>query len=220
MTISVDREDIEDDQFGIYGPLFQEMGMSTAAHPDQLGFGLLKSGFDGSKGLAYDGQFFFDTDHPVLDEAGNEISVANTDGGAGTGWYLMDLSRPMRPIIWQVRRNYDLVSLDKMDDENVFMRKEFLYGVDGRVNAGYGLWQMSWGSRQTLNKDNYAGARESLMGMKGDYGRPLGIRPTHLVVPPALEKQGLEILNAERDAAGATNVYRNTAQLLVVPWLA
>jgi phage major head subunit gpT-like protein len=56
--------------------------------------------------------------------------------------------------------------------------------------------------------------------MKGDHARPLGIRPTHLVVPPSLEGQALEILNAERDAAGATNVYKGTAQLIVCPWLA
>ena len=26
------------------------------------------------------------------------------------------------------------------------MRKEYLYGVDGRYNAGYGLWQLAYGS--------------------------------------------------------------------------
>ena len=85
---------------------------------------------------------------------------------------------------------------------------------------GYGLWQMAWGSKQTLDKAHYKAAREALMGMKGDHGRPLGLTPNLLVVPPTLEGQALELLNAERDAAGATNVYRNTAELLVVPWLA
>jgi len=44
--------------------------------------------------------------------------------------------------------------------------------------------------------------------------------PNLLVVPPALEHAGLTILNAERDQYGATNVYKGTAELLVVPWLA
>lgn len=44
--------------------------------------------------------------------------------------------------------------------------------------------------------------------------------PTHLVGPPMLEKEGLELLNADRNAAGATNVYRDTAKLIVTPWLA
>ena len=26
------------------------------------------------------------------------------------------------------------------------MKKEFIYGVDARCNAGYGLWQLAFGS--------------------------------------------------------------------------
>ena len=219
-TVSVDRDDIEDDAEGLYGPLFEEMGMATAAHPDELGWGLLKAGFDGSLGLAYDGQFFFDTDHPVLDENGNEVSVANTNGGAGDPWILADLSRPLKPVIWQVRREFDLVRLDQPNDQNVFSRKEFLYGVEGRNNVGFGLWQFSFGSKQPLDQANYEAARVALMAMTGDYGRPLGVRPTHLITTPSNEKAGLELVNSERNAAGATNVYRGTAELVVVPWLA
>ena len=32
LTISVDRDDIETDNLGIYGPLFTEMGQSTGSH--------------------------------------------------------------------------------------------------------------------------------------------------------------------------------------------
>ena len=177
---------------------------------------MLQNGFAGT---GYDRQAFFDTDHPVLDANGNEISVANTDGGAGTAWYLLSLNRAIKPIIYQTRRAFELVALDRPDDDHVFKKREFIYGVDGRFGAGYGLWQTAWGSKQELNQANYKIAREAMQGMRGDYGRPLGIRPTHLVVPSSLEGQALEILNAERNAAGATNVYRNTAQLAVVPWL-
>jgi len=216
-TVAVDRDDIEDDNLGIYGPLFEELGRATGAHADELVWGLLKDGFSE---LAYDGQFFFDTDHPVLDANGVETSVANTDGGAGTAWYLIDDSRALKPIIFQSRRQWQLVRMDNPTDENVFRRKKFEYGSDARHNVGFGFWQFAWGSKQTLDKANYRAAREALMGMKGDHGRPLGVRPRLLVVPPELEGEGLEIVNAERDAAGATNVYRNTAELLVVPWLA
>ena len=178
---------------------------------------LLAAGFST---LCYDGQYFFDTDHPVLDANGNEISVANTDGGAGTAWFLIDDSRALKPIIYQDRKTFDFVAMDSPDDENVFKRKEFVYGVDGRNNVGFGFWQFAWGSKQTLNKANYRIAREAMMAMKGDYGRPLGVMPRLLVVPPSLDGDALEILNAERDAGGATNVYRNTAEQLTVPWLA
>ncbi|PWE29970.1 hypothetical protein DDZ14_16135 [Maritimibacter sp. 55A14] len=217
LTIGVDRDDIEDDNLGVYQPLFVEMGESVAAHPDQLVFAALKNGFTEP---AYDGQNFFDTDHPVLDENGQPTTVANTDGGAGTPWFLLSTRRSIRPIIYQTRRAANFVSKDRPTDDNVFDQKEFVYGTDVRWNVGYGFWQMAWGSKQTLNQANYKLARESLLGMKGDHGRPLGITPSLLVVPPSLEGEALELLNAERNAAGATNVYRNTAELLVSPWMA
>jgi len=180
-------------------------------------FDLLKACF----GITcYDGQYFFDTDHPVIDGAGATVSVANTDGGAGTPWFLLDLGRPLKPIIFQRRRDYQLIRMDTDTDEVVFSRKEFRYGVDARVNVGVGLWQVAWGSKQTLDATHFETAFAALEGMKGDHGRPLGLKPTHLVVPPSLRAKGLELLNAERNAAGATNVWRDTAKLLVVPWLA
>jgi len=217
LTIGVDRDDIEDDNIGVYDPMFQEMGEGAGAHPDIQVFEALAAGFATA---CYDGQNYFDTDHPVLDADGAVTTVANTDGGSGAAWFLLDTSRALKPVIYQERKKPQFVAKDKPTDDRVFDQKEFVYGVDGRSNVGYGFWQMSWGSKQTLNKANYAAAREALMGMKGDHGRPLGIKPNLLVVPPSLEGAALEILNAERDAAGATNVYKGTAELLVVPWLA
>lgn len=217
LTIGVDRDDIETDNLGIYTPLFTEMGRATGAKFDQLVFDLLKAGFSTT---CYDGQYFFDTDHPVLDASGNAISVANTDGGTGTPWFLLDVSRALKPIILQIRKDFEFVSKTALTDDHVFTNKEFLFGADARANVGFGFWQFAWGSKQTLNATNYETARSALMGMKGDYDRPLGINPRLLVVPPSLEGAALEILNAERDASGATNVWKGTAELLVVPWLA
>ncbi|SDH91852.1 Mu-like prophage major head subunit gpT family protein [Roseospirillum parvum] len=219
LTVGVSRDDIEDDNLGIYAPMFTEMGRSVGAYPDEQVWGLLANGFSTP---CYDGQPLFDADHPVLDADGAVQSVANTDAEAGTGepWFLLDLSRAIKPVIYQERKAFQFVSMTKETDENVFKRNEFLYGADGRSNVGFGLWQLAWGSKKTLDKAAYKAARQWMMGQKGDHGRPLGLRPTHLVVPPNLEGAALEILNAERDTAGATNVYKGTAQLLVVPWLA
>jgi phage major head subunit gpT-like protein len=217
LTVSVSRDDIADDNIGIYTPMFTELGSASGSHYDQLVFAQLKAGFASA---CYDKQFFFDTDHPVLDANGNTISVANTDGGSGTPWFLIDDTRTLKPVILQKRQEWNLVRKDQETDDNVFDRKEFVYGTDARHNVGYGFWQFAWGSKQTLNKANYKIAREAMMGLKGDYDRPLGVRPRLLVVPPSLEGQALEIVNSERDAAGATNVYKGTAELLVCPWLA
>ena len=114
-------------------------------------FAQLASGFATN---CYDGQFFFDTDHPVLDAAGNTTNVANTDGGAGTAWYLLDTSRALKPILLQKRKDFMFTALDNNTDQNVFMNKEFIYGADARANTGFGFWQMAWGSKQTLNAAN------------------------------------------------------------------
>lgn len=216
-TVGVDRDNIEDDAVGVYSPLFAQLGQDAKVHPSILVFGLLRNGFTGR---CYDGQYFFDTDHPVLGEDGNEVSVSNFGGGTGEPWFLLDISRAIKPIIFQKRRDYTFVRMDAPTDEAVFSAKQYRYGVDSRVNAGYGLWQLAYASKQELTADNYGAARAAMMGMKGDKGKPLGVRPSLLVVPPSLEKKALEVIKAERDASGATNVYQNSAEVLISPWLA
>lgn len=215
-TVDVRQEDIEDDNIGIYTPMFAEFGRSTAVFPDELVFGLLANGFTA---VGYDGRPFFDTAHPVLDADGNTTAASNSGGGGGTAWYLLDTSRAIKPLIFQNRRPFTLKRMDAATDEVVFTKGVARYGVDGRCNAGLGLWQLAYASRQTLNADNYGAAFAAMESMRGDYGRPLGIKPTLLVVPPSLRQAGLNILNAEYAASGATNVWRGTAELLVVPWL-
>lgn len=217
LTLGVDRNHISDDNIGIYGPMFEEMGMSTGAHFDMEIFGLLKRGFDEP---CYDGQAFFDADHPVLDENGETISVSNTGGGSGTAWYLMVANRPLRPLLLQVRKDFDFVAKDAPTDENVFNNKEFVYGSDCRMNVGFGFWQFAFGSKQTLNATNYEAARAALTGMKGDHGRPLGLVPNLLVVPPTLEGAGRRLLQSLLVNGGESNPWANSAELVVVPWLA
>ncbi|GAB4389037.1 MAG: Mu-like prophage major head subunit gpT family protein [Thermodesulfovibrionales bacterium] len=210
-TIEVDRNDIEDDAVGVYRPIIAEMGRAAALHPDELVFGLLAAGFETA---CYDGQNFFDTGHPV-----GSGTVSNFGGGSGAAWYLLDTSRALKPLIFQSRREVEFVSKDRPDDENVFMRKKYLYGVDRRDNAGLGLWQLAYASKDTLDAANYSAARAAMMAFKDDEGRPLHIVPNLLVVPPSLESAAREILINERDAAGDANKWRQTAELLVAPWL-
>lgn len=228
-TVSVDRNDIQDDQFGVYGPMMEEMGKSAAELPDELIFGLVKAGF---AARCYDGQNFFDTDHPVINEIGFQVSVSNTDGGAGPAWFLLDTNRAMKPFLYQERQPFRFASLDKDNGENAFFRKKYVYGCDGRSNAAYGFWQLAFGSRQPLDAQHYAAARRRMMEMRGDGGRLLGIRPNILVVPPGLEEDGRKLLSNDLIgnvvegsgdnpvAFAATNPWKGTAELLVSPWVA
>lgn len=215
-TIGVSRDAIEDDTYGIFGPRFTMLGDNAKRHPDKLIFALLKAGFTTP---CYDGQYFFDTDHPVT-IGGQTVSVSNSGGGAGDPWFLFDTTRPVKPLIFQKRRDYNLVSLDRSTDERVFMRNEYLYGVDARVNVGFGFWQMAYGSRQPLDADSYAAARAAMQSLKNESGSSLGIMPNLLVVPPSLESAARKLLKNELTTGGATNEWFGTADVLNVPYLA
>lgn len=217
MTVGVKRDAIEDDSYGLYNPMIQQMGVEAKEHPDELVYGLISQ----AEGLrCYDGQYFFDTDHPVRDEDGVEQSVSNHQGGAGAPWFLLDVSRPIKPFIFQKRRDYKFTPMNAENDEAVFTRAEYRYGVDARVNAGVGLWQLAYMSRQPLNADNYAAARAAMRSFRRDGGKPLNIKPGLLVVPPNLERQAFDVVSAQRLANGADNPNKGTAEVLNVAWLA
>lgn len=75
-----------------------------------------------------------------------EILVVPQLSGEDTAWYLMVTKRPLKPLIFQQRRKPKFVSKTAESDDNVFFGKTYLYGADSRCNAGFGLWQMAFGS--------------------------------------------------------------------------
>ena len=210
-TINVLRDDLEDDTYGIYMPLLKEVGYAAATHPDELVYGLVGAGFATP---CYDGQYFFDTDHPV-----DGVSVSNLQAGAGNPWFLLDTRRPLKPLIFQLRRDYDLKQMTARDDEAVFMRDEYRYGVDARVNVGFGFWQQAFGSKDTLDQTNFDAAMAAMLAFKSDEGRPLGINPNLLVVGPSNRAAARAVVTVPTLANGAANPNYQAAELLVVPWL-
>lgn len=217
MKVTVRREEFEDDQYGVYAPLMEKMGRDAAMFPDRLVFELLKTGFTNP---CFDGRPFFDASHPVGGVGGGPVAaVSNLAGGSGTPWFLLDCSQPIKPLIFQERRPFAMVSSMEPTDPKVLDTNEFEYFVDGRCNAGYGFWQLAYASLEPLNADNYAAARAAMMSFLSDSGEPLNIRPTHLVAPPSLEKMAMGILNAEYDVHSASNVWRGTAEPIITPYV-
>lgn len=201
------------------------MGLDAARHPDELVFGLLASGF-GTK--CYDGQYFFDADHPVGQPGLSSVgSVSNVQAGAGPAWFLLDCSQPIKPLIYQNRIPYNFTALTNDGDENVFMRDEYLYGVRARCNVGFGLWQLAYGSKAPLTPDNYAAARAAMQSQVSDSGRPLNVSPTHLVHSPILERDARRLLvsglvaqtTTGTDAVGVTNEWAGSAKMLMSQYL-
>jgi phage major head subunit gpT-like protein len=142
-TIEVDRNDIRDDQIGLYAPIVAALGEEAKNHPDKLIADLMTNGWTA---LGFDGRPFFFDGHPVGDNL-----VSNNGGGAGTPWFLLDVRRSIKPFIYQLRQPVQLSRMDRTDDEHVFMRRKYRYGVDARYTCAYGLWQLAYGSRQDLD---------------------------------------------------------------------
>lgn len=216
-TVSVPKTSIEDDQFGIYAPMMQELGRSAAEHPDTLVFSLLKAGFATN---CYDGQFYFDTDHPVVGADGVESSVSNVQAGSGAPWFLLDTRRALKPLIFQERKKPQFVAKDDPTDDRVFMKDEYVYGTDSRCNVGFGFWQMAFGSKADLTEANLQAAYTAMTSLKGDEGRPLGILPNLLVVHPNLKFKADELLKAQLKDGGASNIMQGLVDSLASPWLA
>lgn len=61
-TVEVDRNDIEDDNLGIYAPMAESAGFSAKQLPDEIVFEVVNGAFENE---CYDGQAFFSAAHPV-----------------------------------------------------------------------------------------------------------------------------------------------------------
>jgi len=63
-----------------------------------------------------------------------------------TAWFLHVTNRPLKPFIYQQRKKPVFVQATDPASDDVFNRKEFKFGAEARGAAGYGLWQLSYGS--------------------------------------------------------------------------
>lgn len=216
-TIGVERNDIADDNVGFYSLRFQRMGQNVSRFPSKTSWRYFKNGFTT---LGPDGQYFFDVDHPV-GRPGSEVSVSNFMGGSGAPWYLVDNSQIFKPVIYQPRQEFNLVTRFNPEDPEVFDHKRFLFGVDGRSGIGFSpFWQTAFASRQTLDATNLDAATAAMNSQFDNNGEPLEVRATHLVVPPSLEQAAINLVGKAFLAGGESNVRLGKLQVAVVPYLA
>jgi phage major head subunit gpT-like protein len=215
-TLGVERNRIDDDRYGVYAPMFQRMGESGALHLDELVYGdLINNGRDATS-LGYDDVPFFSAVHPHEDTG----TWTNLDsGGAGPYWYLASLGM-MKPLIVQMRKKVVFVSKASLTDDNVFFKKEFYFGADGRYNVGYGLPQMMFASNRTLNADNFWAAWEAIRAFTADNGKPLKVIPTHIIIPTSLEREATDLFVPDFSGGGNRNTLQGKVKIKISPHLA
>ena len=182
-TISVRREQLEDDKYGLLAPAAAQLGKDAGVLPDKLVASLFKNG---TSTTWVDGQDFFSTSHPSFPNTNSTSTNANYQSGSSTSWYLIDNSHVLKPFIFQRRRPFVLTPKFSLTDPSVFFDNEFIWGTDGRCAGGYGLYQLIFRSDATLNQANLLAARTTMAAWKRPDGTPMGITPTHLVVPSSL----------------------------------
>lgn len=216
-SVKIKREDVEDDQIGKYSVMTESFGQSAALFPDKELFALLKAGFST---VCFDGQNFFDTDHPLATTPAstysNVIGTPGTDTGAA--WFLLDTSQFIKPLVKQPRRPF-VFEQQNGSSEYAWFNNAFAAGVDGREGYGYGLPQTAIGSKTALDEANFQKAIDAMAAMKKADGDPIGVRPTLLIVSQANEAAARKILMREYGANGESNIYYNRVELLVSRWL-
>ena len=71
--------------------------------------------------------------------------MSELSGDYANYWFLMDNTSILKPVIVQQRKEPTLTRLDKEDDENVFTRDEFVYGVVARGAAAFSMPHLTYG---------------------------------------------------------------------------
>lgn len=211
-THGIPRKAVEDDQYGLYSMLFEQTGLNVAQFPDKLVYGHLKTGFNA---IGPDGQYFFDVDHPV-GKPGSEVSVSNFMGGSGEAWFIADGSQVYKPMIYQPRKAFNLVTLFNETDRNVFFNKEFLWGVDGRSGVGFSpFWQLMFGSKQNLDATNVRATLTAMARQFNDAGEPIDVKGDTIYVSPNLQEQANDLFNKATLNTGETNTLNGRLKVVV-----
>jgi phage major head subunit gpT-like protein len=218
-TIAVGREQLEDDKYGLLAPAAAQLGDDAAVLPDKLIATLLKNG---TSTPWVDGQDFFSATHVSFPNTGNTATNSNYQAGSSTSWYLIDNSRRLKPLIFQNRRPFKIVPKFSLTDPSVFFDNEYIWGVDGRCAAGYGLYQLIYRSDAPLTLANLVAARAAMAAWKRPDGSPMGITPTDLMVPSSLYPQAIAYCTNEFDpnaSALTPNTFRGLAKAVENRWL-
>ncbi|QQO84124.1 Mu-like prophage major head subunit gpT family protein [Shewanella algae] len=214
-SISVSREDVDDDQIGHYSVVAQNYGDQVAYFPDTLAYPLLAAGFST---LCYDGQNYFDTDHPLETTPATTFSNVVGDPLTDTGepWFLIDDTKVLKPVVFQNRRPFVFKNMNPSEEYTWFNNK-YAAGVDGRCNVGFSFPQLAIGSKAALTEANYEAAKKLLQKMKKVDGTPIGVRATKLVVGPDNEAAAKKLIARMLIEGGDTNIYYNDVEIVVSP---
>jgi phage major head subunit gpT-like protein len=208
-TVGVPREAFEDNTHGTYVAQLETFGQQVGAWPDQQ---VAKKLELGETDKCFDGTAFFNATHPV--EHGNAAAgtFSNLTGSGQPPWYLFDLSKGVKPLLWMLRTAPEFVQKWNPDDDNVFFQDNYLSGVRARGVADYGFPQFAHKCKGVLDASTYETAVEAMMTLTNGAGENLGVYPTLLVVPTVLKGDAERLFEKQFGTGGESNTYWKNIQ--------
>lgn len=94
-SLAISKNSIADDRLGQYGPIMSQLGVEAAHHPDELFFTALANG---ESTAAFDGQFFFDTDH-VWGSSGSQSNDLTSTVTSTTAVTAVEMKTALRAAV-------------------------------------------------------------------------------------------------------------------------
>ncbi|HEX7821049.1 MAG TPA: Mu-like prophage major head subunit gpT family protein [Sphingobium sp.] len=205
-TLGIHKNKIRDDNLGLYGPIVQGWGEQGGALKDRLAYDALSQGH---LKACFDGQNYFDVNHPVGDALASNMSGDNSV----QPWFLADLSKPLKPLLMQTRQEPEFAMVTDPEDSYVFQTGEFLMGGEARAACGYTFWQLAHRCTGALNEANYTAACQAMAALKDDEGEPLEVRPTHIVVGTSNKVAARNLFKKANLAGGESNIWFDDVQI-------
>lgn len=199
----IHKHQLQDDNLGLFGPMVEGWGQDAELWPDRL---IAEALISGHLRPAFDNQNFFDASHPNYDEAGSTYSNVN-NAGAVQPWYLVDLSKPLKPFIFQTREEPHFWMTTNPNDTYVAETGKFGMWAEARGAAGYTMPFLAYKSTATLNEANFVAARDIMAAYVDQVGDPRGISATHIVYGVSNRAAADNLFKKMNLAGGESNIY-------------
>jgi phage major head subunit gpT-like protein len=123
----------------------------------------------------------------------------------------------IRAVIFQRRTPFKVIPQFSMTDPAVFFGNEFRWGVDGRCNVGFGIWQVGFMSTQPLTIENVRAAIAQMESYHRPDGTPLGITADMLVTGTANYPDARTLSEDNMVPNTLSNLYESSTTITQVP---
>ena len=232
-TVGIDRNDVEDDTYGVYEPVIEQLGWDTKVHPDMLLFATIKAAVNTPSSVSV-----------MTARPSSPPRIRWARWAAGNAGRQYQLQRQRRVLVLDRRLAPDsavhLPAAPRVRghaDEHAHRRgglQPARIPLRRRRPRQHRRRTVAALLREQHGPEQSGQLRRGACGDAHDQNRrrtPFGAlssrKGVYLLVPPSLEEVGRQLLSSEFMAgAGAsssvptTNIWRNSADLIVSEYLA